>query len=79
MAVKKKMNLAEWIEQEGIATVATALGVQESAVRHWRRGWVLPSDEAKLKIEKLSKGAVTVNDMIEFHYSAANKKNRWKK
>lgn len=79
MAVKKSMSLAEWIESEGTQTVARALKVNESAVRHWRRGWVLPSDETKLKIEKLSNGAVTVKNMIVSHYSPANKKNRWQR
>ncbi len=75
--VTQKLTLKEWIEKEGAATVAKLLKVNESAVRHWRRGFVLPRAEQMIRIRDLSRGAVCIEEMIETHLAPKNKKNRW--
>lgn len=75
----KQMMLNEWIEKEGAATVAKLLKITEGAVRHWRRGWVLPDSRQMAKIRKFSHGQVSIDLTLDSHFSAQNKKNRYSK
>lgn len=73
MAVKKKIKFKNWINKVGINETAKLLGVKTAAVRHWRRGANLPSDETKHKIMKLTHGAVAPNEMIQEHFKKLKK------
>lgn len=73
------LSLLEWIEQEGTDTIAKALGVTRSTINHWKRGYVLPRSEIMIKIRKLSRGAVSIEQMVEAHFAATNKNNRYTK
>lgn len=67
MSTQKKsssLSLKEWIDREGILVVARALQVHESTVRHWRRNYCLPRTEQLIKIEKLSRGRVRIDDIV---------------
>ncbi len=75
----KKLSLADWIEQTGVETICKALKVTEGAVRHWKKGHVLPRASYMMQIEKLSRGAVHIKDVVAHHFSDENKKNRWEK
>lgn len=68
----KKTKLREWIAEVGHGVLAKALRVSESTVMHWARGYTLPNDELKLKIEKLSRGKVSLAVMITEHYAKDN-------
>ncbi len=68
-----KLTLKEWIEQTGPEKVAKLLDVNVSTVGHWHRGYCAPRDEVKVKIKKLSGGAVTYDDMIEGPLSTKGK------
>ena len=78
MAAKGVIGLKEWIEKEGVQTVSKVLRVDESTVRHWRRGWVLPKATQMQKIVAITKGAVSYASMIETHLAPSNKKNRFR-
>jgi len=66
--LKTKISLKDWIDREGVATLAKKFGVNESTVRHWRRGHCLPKAEQMREIKKLSNGAVTYDTMIDNHF-----------
>lgn len=72
----KTITLAEWIEKESVNTVSKALRVEKSTVWNWRRGYCLPTADKMERIEKLSKGAVTRQEMVAHYWSDANGKNR---
>jgi len=73
-----KLTLKEWIEKTGPERVAKLLGVNISSVGHWHRGYCSPRDEVKILIKKLSRGAVTYDEMIERTHSKENGPNHWK-
>lgn len=73
IARPKPMTLRAWIEKTGVDEVVRLLKVKPAAVRHWRRGANLPSDETKLKIMKLTRGAVSPSEMVCDHFKAAKK------
>jgi hypothetical protein len=65
------LTLEEWINEVGVKAVAKLLRVNESAVRHWRRGFCLPKTEQMDLIRKYSKGRVSCDEMIaQFHRKA---------
>lgn len=74
----KKNNSAffKWLDELTIKRAAQILKIEVSAVRHWRRGCVLPKDEVKLKIMKLTHGVVNPTDMVLDHFKKSNT-NRW--
>lgn len=61
---KSNLTLGEWIDTKGTTHIANLLDVDESTVRHWRRGHCLPRPSQMLAIKKASRGAVTVDEMI---------------
>lgn len=66
-AVSEKLTLSQWIEKEGVEAVASILKVTPAAVRHWRRGWVLPNTELMKKIQLVSKGVVSFDKTLKTH------------
>ena len=56
-------SLLLWIDKTGREKVAQLLGVEKSAVANWCVGISTPKDVLKIKINKLSKGFVTFEDM----------------
>lgn len=74
----KKMSLKVFIKKVGAKDLAAQLKVHDSAVRHWGRGFVLPRADQMLRIERVSKGAVTVQTMVEDFCAPKNSKNRWR-
>jgi hypothetical protein len=60
-----KMSLEDWINEVGVAEVAKLFKVNESAVRHWKRGHCLPRTEQMRAIHQYSKGRVSYEEMIE--------------
>lgn len=75
---QKSVTLKEWIDELGIAEVAALLRADRTAVRNWRRGFVLPVSSAMGSIRKASKNRVDFNKTIDQHYAPENKK-RWKR
>lgn len=72
----KQMSFREWIDEVGEEHIAKLLKVKVWTVRHWKSGRVLPTDDKKLKILKYNRGAFTLHQMVEAHYSPQNKR-RW--
>lgn len=68
--VVKTLSLADWIRQVGEKEIARLFKISESAVGHWKRGLYLPNTECLVKIVKLSKGAVTYQEMIETYHNS---------
>jgi len=66
--MKQKISLKNWIDQEGVHKIAHILKVEESTVRHWRRGHCLPRTEQMRTIRKLSKGLVTYETIIDTYF-----------
>lgn len=66
---KKKLTLRDWIDHQGIDQVAKKLKATRATVRHWRRGYCLPKSDQMLKIKKLSRGRLTIDSMVEAHFS----------
>lgn len=73
----KQLTLKEWIEREGVPTLAKALKVNEATVRHWRRGFTFPNSSQMHRIRALSKGAVSIDKSVDAHFSSSNK-NRFR-
>lgn len=67
MSVSPK-SLRSWIGRLGVPKVAKLLNVEEATVRHWRRGHCLPKAEQMYQIQKLSKGQVTYDGIINEHF-----------
>lgn len=68
------LSLQDWINEVGVREVSRVTGVNESAVRHWRRGHCLPRTDEMRKIHKYSNGRVSYEEMIEtFHRQHAKK------
>jgi DNA-binding transcriptional regulator YdaS (Cro superfamily) len=75
------MNLRQWISShpigqrgELIASIATAFGVTEAAVRHYlsgKRAWPAKVDGMAF-IEKLTDGAVTRHDILPDTYGPSS-------
>ena len=61
----KKMKWQKWIEQKGINNVAKELDVSREAVRRWLIGLCEPSKRNILRLVRLSKGDLTLNDFFE--------------
>lgn len=76
--VQQTVSLKDWIDKEGISTVAKVLTVTEACVRHWKRGYVLPDSNQMKKIRMLTKGRVSFDTTLDSHFSKENKKNRFK-
>lgn len=70
---QKKLSLRDWIHQVGVQELSKTLGVNESCVRHWSVGRVLPRSEQMHRIMELSKGAVTPTIMVRDHFKKTNK------
>lgn len=68
--VKTRISLRDWIDREGVSNLAKKFGLNESTIRHWRRGHCLPKAEQMREIKKLSNGAVTYDTMIDNHFEA---------
>lgn len=61
-----KEKFRNWIEKQGGSDrVAVALDVTSFAVRHWRDRKGYPKIETIRKIVKLSKGELTLSDVID--------------
>lgn len=72
MSIKKKhQSLKDWIDSESVQKIAKLLNVEESTVRHWRRGHCLPKAEQMREIKKLTKGTVSYDEMIETHFKGS--------
>jgi DNA-binding transcriptional regulator YdaS (Cro superfamily) len=67
------MQLNIWIEKTGPKKVAKLLRVDPSSVSQWRTRGVLPRPRIMIKINKLSGGRVTYEEMIQ---SAAKKQRK---
>lgn len=63
MAVKKR-TLREFFDEIGHPQCAILFKVDISSIRNWRRGYCLPHVGAMERIVKLSKGAVTYEEMV---------------
>ena len=67
------MKLDDWLESTRRGQSMTArrerlanqLGVSEHTIRKWINGQRRIKDSDKLKIERISRGAVTVRDMVK--------------
>lgn len=75
----KSISIKEWIEAEGVSTIAKALGVTISCVGHWKRGLVLPDTRQFRKILKLTDNRVSIDKSYAEHFATGNNKNRWVK
>ena len=59
------MKFAKWIAKSGgPLTVALRLGVTETTVRYWLRGDTSPTARLMIEIVRLSKGEVTLGDIL---------------
>lgn len=56
----------------GRMCVAEALGVNLSTVRHWHNGRNFPRPVEMAKIRRLSKGAVSFDELIDSHFNGKN-------
>lgn len=61
----KKIKFKEWIDKEGVERVAEKLGVTPGAVHHWRTGRFIPLARHLIQINAMSKGRVSVEQIIE--------------
>lgn len=67
---KQNVSLRDWINANGVQAIAELLGVEDSAVRHWRRGHCLPRAEQMREIKRVSKGQVSYESMIDVFFEA---------
>lgn len=60
----KRMTLFEWIKYKGftIAQMERELCISRQCYYAWKKGKVKPTSFSKKRIEKLTKGKVTLND-----------------
>lgn len=65
MAKRKPITLEAWIAEKGVSHVAELLGVNPSAVRHWRLGNCRPNVTQMRAIKKITKGAITYEELID--------------
>lgn len=68
----RKLSLNEWIEKMGRTYVARELEVERASVCHWIKGKALPRTHQMIKIKKLSRGAVTIDRMVEDYHANKN-------
>ena len=54
------MRLTKWIEAEGIDRAASLFKVSKHTAKAWRYRYRIPTPKNAKKIERLTKGAVTV-------------------
>lgn len=54
-----------WVDEYGAAKLARRLGIDRSAVTHWRVGRNCPRPEQMHTIRKLSKGRVTCDHIVD--------------
>lgn len=74
MAAKEtSLSLKDWIDKEGVLIIAKALRVNESGVRHWRRGLCIPSPKQMQRISELSRGAVDPNRICKDRFGKKSK------
>lgn len=62
---KSVSKFITWIDDIGIEVLAQKLGIDASAVSHWRRGHCWPQVKHIKRIRELSKGTLTYEDIIE--------------
>lgn len=78
MSVKKRtvkaVSLKDWINEVSVLEVARLLKVEDATVRHWRRGHALPRADHMQKINRLSRGTVSYEEMIETHLKKQSRK-----
>lgn len=59
------MTLGNWIEKTGLKKVARDLDVEQATVYYWKNYQRCPRPEHLVRIEKLSKGKVTVGSIVK--------------
>lgn len=64
-SAKSVSKFIAWIDEIGIEPLAEKLGIDPSAVSHWRRGHCWPQVKHIKRIRELSRGALTYEDIIE--------------
>jgi len=64
-STKSVSKFIAWIDDIGIEPLAEKLGIDPSAVSHWRRGHCHPQVRHMKKIVELSKGKLTYQEIIE--------------
>lgn len=65
LAKQKPITLEAWIADKGVTHVAEILGVNPSAVRHWRLGNCRPNVTQMRAIKRATKGAISYDEMID--------------
>jgi hypothetical protein len=66
MPPKKETPLKKWITQHGgIVLVAKRLDVDTRTVGYWLQGYSTPRLTTLVKLMALSKGALTMNDILK--------------
>lgn len=63
--MRQSMTLPDWIDHQGVPTVARLLGVNPNTVRYWKWGVNLPRPEQMRAIKKLTKGVVGYEEIID--------------
>lgn len=58
------MTLRNWILKNGIRPLAREFDVDHSRIWHWKERKSLPNAHAMLRIVKVTKGEVTLEEMI---------------
>lgn len=56
----------KWMGTMSKSEVARLLGVSHASVRRWVDGKSAPGDDLKLKIVKISDGAVSLEDIVKW-------------
>ena len=72
---KKRTVFKEWIEEQGVEELTRKLNVEKNTINYWRAGFSIPRPWQMQKIVKLSRGAVSYQDIIEGHLNSES----WRK
>ncbi len=62
---KKRISFVDWIEREGVKTVAKRLGVDPFTVLHWKAGRHEPRVEHMRQIKRLTGGEIGYERIID--------------